>query len=94
MSFRGKPKDDAEDGGAPLRLMCTAHGCPLHWAVKIEAPLCSYHAWEEPKHWPAITERLQRQGPWQRPMAGDSPTVADMKTRLRTGHKFNTEVKL
>ncbi len=46
-------------------LDCSAHGCPLKWSVSNGSHLCSYHAWAEPKEWPAITEALQRSGPWK-----------------------------
>jgi hypothetical protein len=45
-------------------LMCSAHGCHQRWMVGPEK-LCSYHAWEDPKKWPRITDELNRLGPWQ-----------------------------
>ena len=90
MSFAKPAKQEAESSHS---LMCTSHGCPLRWTVSV-GNLCSYHAWEEPKHWPSITERLRMSGPWERPHGPESHTVRDMKTRLRNGHRFNTEVTL
>lgn len=46
-------------------LKCSAHGCPLKWSIE-PGRLCSYHFSEiEPTKWPAITDELQRIGPWQ-----------------------------
>jgi hypothetical protein len=87
MSFV-KSNADALDKGPSL--MCSAHGCPLRWAVRVESPLCSYHAWEEPIKWPAITDELCRIGPWLRAKSPESPTVADMKTRVRSGFRFSS----
>ena len=85
MSFAKPEKKDANSGPS---LMCSAHGCPLRWSVKIESPLCSYHAWEDPVKWPYITDELRRIGIWKLETGKESPTVRDMKTRLRTGFKF------
>jgi hypothetical protein len=83
---REKRTEDAVDDRG---LMCRAHGCPMKWSVQTgEVTACSYHAWEDPKSWPQITDRLIRNGPWNRPRTGDSATVKDMKTRLRGGFKF------
>ena len=87
MSFAKPNKQDANDGPS---LRCSAHGCPMKWAVKIESPLCSYHAWEDPVQWHSITESLRRNGAWQRPAFPESHTVADMKTRVRSGHRFTS----
>lgn len=70
-------------------LMCSAHGCPMRWSVKIESPLCSYHALEPAHKWPQVSDELCRSGPWLLRKDGDSPTVKDMKTRLRNGGKFD-----
>jgi hypothetical protein len=82
MSYKARAKSDGVevDGGS---LMCSAHGCPLKWTVKIESPLCSHHAWVDPKHWPGITENIQRHGAPALPLFTGSRTVEDMKTRLR-----------
>ena len=39
---------------------CRAEGCPRWWSVKLEgkSPLCSAHAWADPRQWPAITQKL------------------------------------
>ena len=90
MSYKARAKSDGVEveGGS---LQCTAHGCPLHWTVSI-GNLCSYHAWEDPKHWPSITERLRMGGPWERLRGAETHTVADMKTRLR-GRLSSPDVK-
>jgi hypothetical protein len=79
MSFVKREKQDSESGHS---LMCTAHGCPQRWSVSI-GNLCSYHAWEEPKFWHGITQRLQQFGPWTLPRGGETETARDMKTRMR-----------
>ena len=40
--------------------LCRADGCPRWWSVKLEgkAPLCSAHAWADPRQWPSITQKL------------------------------------
>lgn len=82
--------EEHESGGAERSLMCRAHGCPLRWTVQTgEITACSYHAWEDPKHWPRITDELKRYGTWKlESKPGTSPTVRDMKTRLRQGGKL------
>lgn len=90
MSF-AKPDSKPDSSGPSLR--CAAHGCPLHWTVSTHNA-CSYHAWEEVKHWPSITERLQRFGPWERPHGPESHTVSDMKTRMRHGHRFDATQRI
>lgn len=51
---------------APLRddhdLMCQADGCPLRWSVDRGSKLCTFHAWSDPRQWPAITFELQTRG--------------------------------
>lgn len=64
-------------------LMCRAHGCPMRWSVSLNMA-CSYHAWVDAKEWPRITDELNRVGPWKLVRTvGDTPTVRDMKTRLK-----------
>ena len=82
MSYKARARSDGvQDVDGPA-LGCSAHGCPLKWSVKIESPLCSYHAWEDPVKWRGITESLRRDGAWRRPLA-ESREVREMKTRLR-----------
>lgn len=99
MSYKAKAKTLADElPHTPVsnrltapELYCRAHGCPLRWSVQnAETTACSYHAWEDAKHWPGITDDLLRMGPFERTVRQDSPTVADMKTRLRPGHRFNS----
>lgn len=69
-------------------LQCSARGCPMRWSVSLNRA-CSYHAWAPTREWPSITERLQLFGPWRlETPPGTSPTVRDMKTRLK-GHIGN-----
>lgn len=67
------------------KLYCRAHGCPLRWSVSTaDITACSYHAWAKVEEWPWITERLRAHGPWKLVSAdGNTPTVRDMKTRLK-----------
>ena len=70
------------------QLFCVAQDCPLRWSVSIHRA-CSYHAWEDTREWPRITSQLQAHGPWKlRSTTADTPTVRDMKTRLK-GHIGN-----
>lgn len=86
---RSTREQEPDEGGPVTRmnspqLFCRAHGCPLRWSVQTnDITACSYHAWEDEKKWPAITEQLQRFGRWELPMGKESPTVHDMKTRRR-----------
>lgn len=79
MSFT-KPSMALENKAPTLN--CGARGCINRWSVKIEGPLCSYHAWANPKEWPAITEALQRDGPW-RLSTGETVGVREMKKLLK-----------
>lgn len=86
--------DEDADAGAPDRsLMCRANGCPNRWSVQTgDVTACSYHAWEDPKEWPRITEQLLRFGPWKlETPAKQSPTVRDMLTRVK-GHIGNLKL--
>lgn len=66
-------------------LTCRARGCPMRWSVSVNMA-CSYHAWAPTREWPSITERLQQHGPWRlQTPPGTTPTVRDMKSRLK-GH--------
>ncbi len=87
MSFAKPAKQETETGHS---LMCSAHGCPLKWSVKIDSPLCRYHAFEEEKKWPAITESIRRYGPPALPTFTGSRTVQEMKSRMRPGHRFTS----
>lgn len=87
MSFVKSEKKEHGDGPS---LMCSAHGCPLRWSVKIESPLCTFHAWEDEKQWHWITESLRLKGFWIRPIGPESHTVRDMKTRMRSGFRFTS----
>lgn len=87
MSFAKPAKQEADAGHS---LMCSAHGCPMKWSVQVESPLCSFHAWDDPRLWHSITDALRQTGPWKLPTLGDSPTVRDMKTRMRVGHRFTS----
>lgn len=81
--------EEAESTAPDGALMCRAHGCPMRWSVMFgEVKACSYHAWSEPREWPAITEALLRSGAWPLQTRTESPTVRDMKTRVRAGHKL------
>ena len=74
---RGKPEADT-------RSACSApHGCPMRWERQPQ-PGLQHHAWAPTREWPSITERLQLFGPWRlETPPGTSPTVRDMKTRLK-----------
>ena len=86
---RNSRVDESESSGPDASLMCRAHGCPMRWSVMFgDVKACSYHAWTEPREWPAITESLLRSGAWAVPVGTESPTVRDMKSRVRPGHKF------
>jgi hypothetical protein len=87
MSYKARAKSEgvADEGGS---LMCSAHNCPNRWSVKIESPMCRYHAWEKPEDWPSITESLRRNGPWLLRNDKESPGVSEMKARMRKGGKL------
>lgn len=87
MSFAKPTKQEADAGPS---LLCSAHGCPIKWSVKIESPLCSYHAWEDPKLWHAITDDIRANGAPALPMSSGSRTVEEMKSRMRVGHRFTS----
>jgi hypothetical protein len=82
MSYKNTARAVQVDEQQEQSLRCSAHGCPLKWSVKIESGLCSYHAWEDPVKWHAITDELRRTGTWHRASA-ESREVQEMKTRLR-----------
>lgn len=90
MSYKKTAKAVEVEERADAALMCRANGCRLRWTVQTgDVTACSYHAWADPKDWPRITEELRRNGPWLlRHEPGTSPTVRDMKTRVR-GHIGN-----
>lgn len=62
--FRELAKQRPEPQDEKAHLRCKAYGCPLPWTVS-PSHLCSYHAWEDPKNWPRITEELRRDGPYE-----------------------------
>jgi hypothetical protein len=59
MTF-AKPVVEKKSSDAELeaKLMCTAYGCPNRWTVQVGKPLCSAHAWADPKNWAEITARI------------------------------------
>jgi hypothetical protein len=87
MSYKARAKSDGlEDSGNSL--MCRATGCPLKWSVQTnDVTACSFHAWEDVKRWPIITDDILSGRAALKPRT-ESPTVRDMKTRLR-GHIGN-----
>lgn len=83
MSYKNTARAVEVEHHAEQSLMCRAHGCPLKWSVQTgEVTACSYHAWVDVGQWPRITEDL-RSGRAGLQRAGESVTVADMKSRMR-----------
>jgi len=72
-----------EDAVDDRQLMCRANGCQNRWSVQTaEVTACSYHAFSDAKEWPHITDDIFR-GIAALPGRKESPTVRDMKTRVR-----------
>lgn len=90
MSYKKTAKAVEVEQQAEQSLMCRAHGCPLRWSVQTgDVTACSYHAWSDPKHWPRITDEIRR-GVARLQPPRETVTVADMKTRVKPHHRFNS----
>ena len=83
MSYKNTARAAEYESHAEQSLMCRAHGCPLKWSVQTgDVTACSFHAWVDVGQWPRITEDI-RSGRAGLQRAGESVTVADMKSRMR-----------
>ena len=45
MGLKNFKNDEKNDDDEYKALMCSVHGCPNRWSVKIDAPMCSFHQW-------------------------------------------------
>lgn len=44
-AFREATKARQQDPDGGEKLLCTEPGCGRRWTVKVDKPLCSFHAW-------------------------------------------------
>ena len=83
MSYKNTGRAVAVQEEVQQSLMCKAHGCPMKWSVQTgEVMACSYHAWEDTKKWPRITDDI-RHGIAGLRKDDESYTSAEMKSRVK-----------
>ena len=78
----------AIDTNPDRALRCRAHDCPNNWAVSREGhpPLCSRHAWIDPREWPDMTQRILNDIAFaveKRPAPVQHMTVAEKAATLK-----------
>lgn len=89
MAFNAWQKQEAEP--EDNNSLCSAHGCPMEWTIETGARLCSYHAWDESREWPRITQGLK-----SRAVMGTLPTFvkAQQRRSADTGVRFTEKQKI